>query len=906
MKKFLGWVRAHRTGLLLFGIFAAGLALRVWGLSSAYQRIDDIPVAKKISWVYYGDWKPDAELFYPLLFNYIVGILMRVLSLVLGVLGVHRGPGLFEFTFAQTLLIARFVSATMGAATILVVFKIGRRLFSEATGLAAAFFFAFSSVHVLYSHQIVLDVPMTFFYALALYFCVRILEGGRWPHYLAAAVLAGLATATKYNGIFVVVSILAAHIWFRRRTRAPVLRILFDPKLIAAAAVSLLSFFAGHPYALLWAPSFLKATKELAKWVHATEYYLMLIKPRTLLEKIVESNYAKGIWNVLSAEGWVLFLLLVLGLVWVFRRKARGSAFLAVSGLIYFLGCLGFLGFSRLRDLSTLSLFYAFFAAFGLASLGSLFRRRGARPAFVVLFAAAVVLVGLRTTAQGYYLHEDDTTQIAERWIERNLPPASRIGREWFTPELAGSSGKFRMFDVPFLCKDFPPFNEFDFVLSSSASNGFFYKYRKYYPNQVAIYEDLDLNHELLKDFWLRPIEYKNPDVKLYSGRAPRHPKERVSLPSMPADPTPLREFDFVDGSVYGKDIETFVLTADQPLERVFLSRTPVSRLGVFLSGAEGDGDVVVRSGGRSDRIPVRANARAAAVIEPRRAFPYFRYMYRVRLEASAGIKECRVAVRADDYAIGLAYFGAEDFGRAEEFFRRALEAVPAGSRDAEIFLYLALCANKTNRAGEERRYLDRFLAFPQAARLASLYVAAGSPDDWDRLFEKYTGIPPGLLAATKTALVDDDKFEFENGAAFEDGALINGRAWAATGAASGLGASLSSPILLPAQSYRAEFAFLNAAGATGEIGEAEVTVENGGPGDRMVSPLRLDPPGPDRISRGSIHFSVRPVQGRVRVRFRLAPNVRAAFDGLWIVPDLRAFFLQKGALFRDYIKRVT
>ena len=907
MKKFLRWIRAHRTGLILAGIFLAGLALRVWGLSSAYQRIDDIPVAKKISWVYYGDWKPDAQFFYPLFFNYIVGVLMRVLSFVLNVLGIHPGPGLYEFTFDQTLFIARFVSATMGAATVLVVFKIGRRLFSAATGLAASFFFAFSSVHILYSHQIVLDVPMTFFYALALYFCVRILEDGRWPHYIAAAVLAGLATATKYNGIFVVLSILAAHIWYKRRTRKNVFRVLFDGKLIAAAAVSVLSFIVGHPFALLWAPSFLKATKELARWVHATEYYLMLIKPRTLIEKFAESNYVKGVWNVLSAEGWVLFALLVLGLVWVFRRRNRGGSFLSLSGLIYFLGCLGFLGFSRLRDLSTLSLFYAFFAAFGLSFLGGVLRRGGARLAFVVLAAAAIALVSVRSLVQGYYLHEDDTTQVAERWIERNLTPGSRIGREWFTPELAGSSGKFQMFDQPFLGKDFPAFNQFDFVLSSSAANAFFYKYRKYYPNQVAVYEDLDLGHELLKDFRFRAIEYKNPEVKIYSGQVSRHPRERLTLPVMPSVPAPVREFEFADGSVYGKDINAFVLSSEQPVERVFVSRTPVARVGVFVSEAAGDGEVVVRAGGHAERIAVGRGGRAAAIIEPRRRFPYFKYMYDVRVEASAGTKECHVAIREDDFSIGLEYFRRGEFGRAAESFLRALNGAPPGVRDAEIFLYLAYGANKTGRADEEGRYLERFVKTPQASRLVFLYGAEGDAADWDRLFEKYAGINPGLLTATQTVLVDDDKFTFEGGTAVENGALLNGRAWGVSpGAETGMRAGLSSPLRLPGQAYHAELAFVNPLGISGAIGEVEVIIENGDPGGRTARPLRLAAPGPDHISRAVVDFKVPSASGRVQVRFALAKDARVAFDCLRIVPDLRSFFVEKGVLFRDYLKRVS
>ena len=148
-----------------------------------------------------------------------------------------------------------------------------------------------------------------------------------------------------------------AHLWKDRETQKNIFRNLTHKKLLAAGAVSLAGFIVGHPYALLWYKSFFQATLRLARLVHDTEWYLVLIKPQALFERIGESKYFKGLWNVMSAEGIVLFGLVVLGLVWALRRRTRETAFFSLSALAYFLGALGFLGFSRLRDLSTLALF---------------------------------------------------------------------------------------------------------------------------------------------------------------------------------------------------------------------------------------------------------------------------------------------------------------------------------------------------------------------------------------------------------------------------------------------------------------------------------------------------------------------------------------------------------------------
>jgi len=903
MKNALRWILAHKIGFALSCIFLAGLFLRTWGISSVYQRIDDIPVAKQAFAVYQGFWSPDLILFYPIFFNYIVGILLKLASWFLSVIGANPYPGLYEFTLDQVLAIARHVSALLGALTILVVFKIGKKLFSETVALAAAFFFSVSFVHILYSHQIVLDVPMTFFYALALYFSVLILKEGRWSHYLGASLFAGLATATKYNGIFIVFSILMAHVWNRHKTQKNILKIFLDKRLWTSGFVALLSFFAGHPYALLWFESFIKASRTLSKLVHETEWYLVLIKPQTLWEKIAETKYVKGLWNVLSAEGLTLFLLIVLGLLWIFRRRNQETAFVALSGLIYFLGALGYLGFSRLRDLSTLALFYAFFAAFGLMMLRDLLqRRKTARAAFAVLAACAIVWISFRSLSKVTYLHEDDTTEIAERWVERNLPPGSFFGREWFTPELKNPGLKFRSFARPFLWKDFPAFDQFDFIEASSASHGFFLKYRKYYPEQVAVYDRLDHNHELLKDFYFETIEFKNPEVKIYSGKIARRPKARLSLPSVPADPNPSREFEIADRTAYGKDINGFFLRARESVERIFVSRARIPRLAVFIKSPEGAGEIAVRSGLRKKRIKVESGRDTFTVLEPRRSFPFFKYMYKVRLRASENLAGCFVKICHDDFDIAVEFFRSKDYTRAREFFLQALENPPLGTRDLEIHLYLAYCAKMTGRPDEERRHVEKFSGEPSASKLLSVYRSLDR-SGWDREFEKYSGISVPLFLATQTILIDDDQFNFENGTALESESFLNRKAWQISPGGGGPLIAQSAEKRLPPQTYRAEFLFYNPSGIRGDIGEAEILVRKDGTEERTAFPLRLEDSGADRFSRAVLSFKIASYAGRIGFRLKLSKGAGVAFDRLIIAPDLRAFLADEFAMFQDYLK---
>jgi hypothetical protein len=900
-------MRAHKTGLFLACIFLAGWTLRVWGTSSAYQRIDDIPVAKQIFYVYQGDWSPDPLLFYPIFFCYIVGVLLRIVSWFLSFLGVHGNAGLFEFTVDQVLLAARLVSATMGALTILIVFKIARKLFSEAAALAAAFFLAVSFVHILYSHQIVLDVPMTFFYAAALYFCVLILKEGRWPHYLAASFFAGLATATKYNGIFIVFSLLLAHIWKKRETQKNILKILFHGKILTSGFITVLAFFLGHPYALLWFNSFIRASKTLARLVHETEWYLVLIKPGTLVDKIAESNYVKGLGNVLTAEGVVFFLLILLGFVGIFYRRKKETSFISLSGLIYFMGALGFLGFSRLRDLSTLALFYAFIAAFGLVFLSTLCRRRkAARAVFVALTASAVVFLSTRSVIKTYYLWEDDTTEIAERWIKRNISAGSQFGREWFTPEIKDPGYKLRSFTRPYLIwGDFPSFHQFDFIMASSASYGHFFKYRKYYPDQVAVYSALNREHELLKDFYFAEVEFKNPEVKIYSGKDARRPKQRISLPSVPADPNPVREFEIVDGTVYGKDINSFFLSEGENVNRIFISKTKLPRLAVFIRSPESDGTLLLRNGLQKRRIVLRKGKDAFCLIQPQRSFPFYKYIYKVEILASHKQGACFVKLCYDDFDIGLEFLRLKDYARAYEHFLLALENPRPGARDLEVYLHLARCARLTGRLDEERRFLERFFGNPLTEQLHLVYRALVHGNAWERYFEKLSGVDISLFQETQTLLMDDDQFLFEHGTALEPEWSLNGKAWMPSSDAGGEAmVALSSGKRWPPQTYKAEFIFYNPSGIAGNIGEAEIILKKEGKEETLSFPLRLEKPAENFLSRVVLDFTSSSFSDEFVFRLQMAPGTKVAFDCLRISPDLRAFLKEKYKGFEEYLEK--
>ena len=98
---------------------------------------------------------------------------------------------------------ARLFSTLCGIGTVLVVYFLGKKMFGRWTGFLAALVLLSSSHLIHYSRFGMMDVPLTFFISLALYFLWRGRDENRFLIYSGAAF--GLAVMTKGFAAFFVV-----------------------------------------------------------------------------------------------------------------------------------------------------------------------------------------------------------------------------------------------------------------------------------------------------------------------------------------------------------------------------------------------------------------------------------------------------------------------------------------------------------------------------------------------------------------------------------------------------------------------------------------------------------------------------------------------------------------------------
>lgn len=140
-------------------------------------------------------------------------------------------------------LAGRLLSALMGVLTIPVLFAIGKRLYGDKEGLAAALLYAVMPLAAVHAHFFTVDVTATFFSSLVLLAAANLLHRQTWREYALAGLWTGLAAATKYSVGILIVAPIAAHFLACRSKDAETKR-WNDPKALpvlgAATAIAFL------------------------------------------------------------------------------------------------------------------------------------------------------------------------------------------------------------------------------------------------------------------------------------------------------------------------------------------------------------------------------------------------------------------------------------------------------------------------------------------------------------------------------------------------------------------------------------------------------------------------------------------------------------------------------------------
>ncbi|MBZ0268213.1 glycosyltransferase family 39 protein [bacterium] len=165
------------------------------------------------------------------------------------------------------LLIGRLLVLAFGVATVVVGYRIGRRVSGVESARTTALFLAILPAMVASSQVVKADVPSAFFVTAAVWAYLKTRDGHSLRWLAVASALAGASMGTKYYGVIVVPALVLAELvshwstprrWWLLTRRAAVM-----------AAVFVASFFVTSPYNFLdplWSDSVRTRLAEISGW----------------------------------------------------------------------------------------------------------------------------------------------------------------------------------------------------------------------------------------------------------------------------------------------------------------------------------------------------------------------------------------------------------------------------------------------------------------------------------------------------------------------------------------------------------------------------------------------------------------------------------------------------------------
>jgi len=412
-------VNNNRILQIMILIMGVGFLLRFWGIWNA-ENTDEYNEVFEALRVASGKFNLDR--WHKKGYQNLLAIEYGFYFIIGYVLNVFQNPMDFAAKVVRNMeplfIIGRFTTATMGTASIALIYLIGQRIYNERVGLLCAAFLAANSIHVWTSHLVNTDVPLTFFFLLSLYFVCRFYSSGKKTDYVLAAAFGAVAINVKTIGVGIGVIFILAHILRCRREGRRVVRILYCPEILWSFAAFVAGLIISNPPIVVGFLRFLSyhygvytnVSDEVPYAMGSNAYY----------------DYIKILYREFGAP---LFLVTLIGIGYgLYKRDDWDYILVAFAiGMYAILGGTTFL----VQDRYLMTVFIALFLLTGRFIddvLGKLRISRG-KKAIILTMALGVLLASPFVTSVKFVrtLSEENTSVVSKRWIEENIPAGSRV-----------------------------------------------------------------------------------------------------------------------------------------------------------------------------------------------------------------------------------------------------------------------------------------------------------------------------------------------------------------------------------------------------------------------------------------------------------------------------------------------
>jgi len=343
-------------------------------------------------------------------------------------------------------------------------------------------------------------------------------DGKQTKYYLLGGIFVGLAINSKYTAFLSVAPLLITHYMRSRDTEE-----LIDKNILLCLAVIPVAFLVTSPYVLL------EFNRFMADLIYEARHYAAGHVGAE--SQTATSYFLYGKYLFTKGYGVIPIIFSGLGLIWLFRRDPWKAAVIAAFPLLLYL----FVGRYRVffprnlvATLPFLSLLSGAFVCFTYkAAMEKLPLPSKAGRTIVVNIVLVMVLSGSVWQQTGFAVDHiekitlPDTRWVSLKWVEKNLPPGSRIGREHYTPPIEKYTGKFDAVYLGFIVLVESPHavRGLDYLILSSGDYGRYLWQKDRYPEEFRAYIDFFENNELIKEFIPDDENLGGPRISIYKMR---------------------------------------------------------------------------------------------------------------------------------------------------------------------------------------------------------------------------------------------------------------------------------------------------------------------------------------------------------------------------------------------------
>ncbi len=351
-------------------------------------------------------------------FNYFLS------SLPIDTLGKLFNLSDHSLDFAKTVW-SRILTSFLLLFSVVVVYKLILKSFDLFSARMVASIFATSAGFVAYSHFLTADIPVMFWMLLAFYFSFKIMMEEKISNYLLAGFFTGIATATKYNGLAIGMSLTMAHFlschtysWKSFDWK----KLFASNKFYFGLSMVVVGFVVGNPYALFDFRTF-----------KSDFVYNYIVTP--VYDGQQGNSYRSFFWHISEVIGIPFFIVCALAFLYsIFFISTKGvrslqtkTIFLSLSVLLVYYYKFG--SFPRLETRFVLPL-----VPFLLIVSATLWHTQ---KQFKKVFLIVAFLLIVYNIVCSFYVGRrflNDPRSGLHSWIEKNIPTNSNIERDLYTP----------------------------------------------------------------------------------------------------------------------------------------------------------------------------------------------------------------------------------------------------------------------------------------------------------------------------------------------------------------------------------------------------------------------------------------------------------------------------------------